>query len=145
MIGRGAYVGSGVRMGDNCKLQNYALVYEPAELGGGVFIGLAVLLTNDHNPRSVNPEDKQKRGGDWEAVGVTIADGHPSAPGPYAWRPSVSDAGPWWPRAPWSPRTFRTSPWWPAGRARGETGVWECPKSGRLYRETPEGPLPEAE
>jgi UDP-2-acetamido-3-amino-2,3-dideoxy-glucuronate N-acetyltransferase len=28
-------------MGDNCKLQNYALVYEPATLGQGVFVGPA--------------------------------------------------------------------------------------------------------
>ena len=71
MIGRGAYVGTGVRIGNNVKIQNYALVYEPAELGDGVFVGPAVVLTNDHNPRSVDPDGQQKRGGDWEAVGVT--------------------------------------------------------------------------
>ena len=43
IIGRGAYIGSGVVMGDNCKVQNYALVYEPATLGDGVFIGPAVV------------------------------------------------------------------------------------------------------
>ncbi len=75
VVGRGAYVGTDVRIGDNVKLQNYALVYEPAELGDGVFIGPAVVLTNDHNPRSVDPEGQQKRGGDWEAVGVKIAEG----------------------------------------------------------------------
>ena len=32
IVGRGAYVGPGVRIGDNVKLQNYALVYEPATL-----------------------------------------------------------------------------------------------------------------
>ena len=75
VIGRGAYVGTGVRIGDNVKIQNYALVYEPAELGDGVFVGPAVVLTNDHNPRSVDPQGKQKRGGDWEAVGVKVAEG----------------------------------------------------------------------
>ena len=34
-VGRGAYVGPGVVLGDNCKLQNHALVYEPARLGDG--------------------------------------------------------------------------------------------------------------
>ncbi len=29
IVGRGAYIGTGVVMGDNCKVQNYALVYEP--------------------------------------------------------------------------------------------------------------------
>ena len=32
ILGRGSYVGPGVTVGDNCKLQNYALVYEPAVL-----------------------------------------------------------------------------------------------------------------
>lgn len=32
IVGRGAYVGPGVIIGDNVKLQNYALVYEPAQL-----------------------------------------------------------------------------------------------------------------
>ena len=42
-------------MGDNCKVQNYALVYEPAVLEDGVFIGPAVVLTNDTYPRAVTP------------------------------------------------------------------------------------------
>lgn len=75
VVGRGAYVGTGVRMGDNCKLQNYALVYEPATLGDGVFVGPAAVLTNDTYPRSVDPDGNLKRGGDWEAVGVDVADG----------------------------------------------------------------------
>jgi hypothetical protein len=49
-------------MGDNCKLQNYALVYEPARLGHGVFVGPAVCFTNDHFPRSVTPDGQLKRG-----------------------------------------------------------------------------------
>src|ERR1700753_3552356 len=53
IIGRGAYVGPGVIIGDHVKLQNYALVYEPARLEDGVFIGPAVVLTNDMFPRSV--------------------------------------------------------------------------------------------
>jgi len=75
IVGRGAYVGAGVRMGDNCKLQNYALVYEPAVLEDGVFVGPAVVLTNDRYPRSITPEGELKRGDDWEAVGVTVRRG----------------------------------------------------------------------
>lgn len=75
VVGRGAYVGPGVRIGDGVKIQNLALVYEPAELGNGVFIGPAVVLTNDHNPRSVDPEGRPKGRGDWEPVGVTVAEG----------------------------------------------------------------------
>ncbi|WP_020116738.1 acyltransferase [Streptomyces canus] len=75
VVGRGAYVGPGVRIGDNVKLQNYALVYEPAVLGDGVFVGPAAVLTNDCFPRSVDPEGRLKRGGDWEAVAVEVAEG----------------------------------------------------------------------
>jgi acetyltransferase-like isoleucine patch superfamily enzyme len=75
IVGRGAYIGTGVRMGDHCKVQNHALVYEPAELGDGVFIGPAVVLTNDRHPRAVNLDLSLKSADDWHAVGVTIRDG----------------------------------------------------------------------
>jgi UDP-2-acetamido-3-amino-2,3-dideoxy-glucuronate N-acetyltransferase len=75
VVGRGAYVGVGVRIGDNCKIQNYALVYEPAVLEDGVFVGPAVVLTNDTFPRSINPDGTLKRSTDWKAVGVTLREG----------------------------------------------------------------------
>ena len=75
IVGRGAYIGSGVVTGDNCKIQNYALLYEPAKLGNGVFIGPAAVLTNDEFPRAVNPDGTLKNGSDWDAVGVEIGDG----------------------------------------------------------------------
>jgi UDP-2-acetamido-3-amino-2,3-dideoxy-glucuronate N-acetyltransferase len=75
IIGRGAYIGTGVHLGDNCKVQNYALVYEPAQLGDGVFIGPAVVLTNDTYPRAVSADGSLKSAHDWTPVGVTILDG----------------------------------------------------------------------
>lgn len=75
IVGRGAYVGPGVHLGDNCKLQNYALVYEPAVLEDGVFVGPAVVFTNDHYPRAVTPEGTLKGGDDWDAVGVVCREG----------------------------------------------------------------------
>ncbi|MGW2819690.1 acyltransferase [Streptomyces sp. NPDC001443] len=151
VIGRGAYVGSGVHMGDNCKLQNYALVYEPAELGDGVFIGPAVVLTNDHNPRSVDPEGKQKRGGDWEAVGVKIADG--ASIGARAVCVAPITIGRWAMIAAGAVVTkdvpdfalvvgvpARQVGW--VGRAgvklvghATEAGLWECPQTGARYEE----------
>lgn len=74
-IGRGAYIGPGVTVGDNCKIQNYALVYEPAQLADGVFIGPAVTLTNDLNPRAVNPDGTAKSHDDWDAVAVVVETG----------------------------------------------------------------------
>lgn len=75
VIGRGAYVGPGVIVGNNVKLQNYALVYEPARLADGVFIGPAAVLTNDTYPRAVTPDGRLKTGADWTAVGVVIGEG----------------------------------------------------------------------
>ncbi|HET8897143.1 MAG TPA: DapH/DapD/GlmU-related protein [Protaetiibacter sp.] len=75
IIGRGAYIGTGVVLGDNCKVQNYALVYEPARLAEGVFVGPAVVLTNDTYPRAINPDGSLKSSHDWEPVGVTIERG----------------------------------------------------------------------
>jgi UDP-2-acetamido-3-amino-2,3-dideoxy-glucuronate N-acetyltransferase len=75
VVGRGAYIGSGVHVGDHCKIQNHALVYEPAHLADGVFIGPAVVLTNDTYPRAVNPSGEVKGAGDWDAVGVTVETG----------------------------------------------------------------------
>jgi acetyltransferase-like isoleucine patch superfamily enzyme len=75
IVGRGAYVGPGVIIGDNVKLQNYALVYEPARLEDNVFIGPAVVLTNDLYPRSVDVSGKLKRPADWDAFGVVVREG----------------------------------------------------------------------
>ncbi len=75
IVGRGAYIGTGVRVGNNCKIQNYALVYEPAELGNGVFVGPAVVFTNDQFPRAINPDGTPKSAHDWMPVGVTVREG----------------------------------------------------------------------
>lgn len=75
IVGRGAYIGTGVEVGANCKIQNYALVYEPAKLAAGVFIGPAVVLTNDHFPRAINADGTPKSSDDWHPVGVDIREG----------------------------------------------------------------------
>ena len=56
-------------------MQNQALVYEPAVLGDGVFIGPAVVLTNDTYPRAVTTDGRRKGADDWEPVGVTLEEG----------------------------------------------------------------------
>ena len=152
IVGRGAYVGPGVRMGDNCKLQNYALVYEPAVLEDGVFVGPAVVFTNDHLPRAVTPDgDAQARRG--------LGDGGRHLPGGRVDRRPLGVR-----------RARRDRPLGPGGRRvrgdQGRTGLrprrrcarrgasagsaapaaacepgpsadrWVCPSTGRTYTET---------
>jgi acetyltransferase-like isoleucine patch superfamily enzyme len=74
-IGRGVYLGNGVQVGANSKIQNYAMVYEPAILERGVFIGPGVILTNDKYPRAINPDGTQKNSSDWNLVKVTVREG----------------------------------------------------------------------
>lgn len=75
IVGRSVYIGEGVEVGNNCKIQNLALIYEPAKLENGVFIGPAVVLTNDQYPRAINEDGTLKSASDWEPVGVTIREG----------------------------------------------------------------------
>ncbi|RAY14223.1 N-acetyltransferase [Actinomadura craniellae] len=151
VVGRGAYVGAGVLIGDNVKLQNHALVYEPAELGDGVFVGPAVVLTNDRNPRSVDPEGRLKRGGDWEAVGVTVAEG--ASLGARSVCVAPIRIGRWAMVAAGAVVTrdvpdfalvvgvpARQIGW--VGRAGArlverDGGAWECPETGARYTERP--------
>ncbi|MFJ2227102.1 acyltransferase [Streptomyces halstedii] len=160
VVGRGAYVGTGVQIGNNVKLQNYALVYEPAELGDGVFVGPAVVLTNDHNPRSVDPEGKQKRGGDWEAVGVKVAEG--ASLGARSVCVAPVRVGRWAMVAAGAVVTkdvpdfglvvgvpARRIGWVGRSGVRLEEsadapGTWECPQTGAVYEER-EGVLSERE
>lgn len=74
-IGRGAYVDAGVQIGPDGKVQDQALIYAPARLGAGVFVGPGAILTNDRRPRAVNPDLSKKDGDGWVADGVIVGDG----------------------------------------------------------------------
>ena len=92
-IGRGAYIDAGVELGANCKVQNLALVYAPARLADGVFIGPAAVLTNDPNPRAIDREGHRLGAGEWEQVGATIGRG--AAIGARAVVLGGVEVGPW--------------------------------------------------
>jgi UDP-2-acetamido-3-amino-2,3-dideoxy-glucuronate N-acetyltransferase len=161
IVGRGAYIGTGVRVGDNCKIQNYALVYEPATLAAGVFIGPAVVLTNDHFPRAVNADGSPKSAHDWEPVGVDVREGAsigasatcvaPVVIGRWALVGSgsvvITDVpdhaivvGSPARRVGWAGRAGE-----PLQRSEFEPGVWVCPATGTRYRESGADSLEEME
>ena len=75
IVGRGAYIEDGVVLGDRVKIQTNALVFTPTRIGDDVFIGPAVVITNDRYPRSSTPDGQLKREDDWTAEGVVIDDG----------------------------------------------------------------------
>lgn len=75
MIGSYAYIDANVIIGKNCKIQNRALIYDPAIIHDGVFIGPGVILTNDKNPRSILDSGAIKSAKDWDKVGVEVLQG----------------------------------------------------------------------
>lgn len=149
VIGRGAYIGAGVRLGDRCKVQNNALVYEPAVLADGVFVGPAVVFTNDHFPRAVTPNGELKQHQDWTPVGVTVGRG--ASIGARAVCVAPITIGPWALVAAGAVVTrdveaFAIVAGTPArrigwvGRAGvpltgGGDGIWTCPETEERYGE----------
>ena len=75
VIGKNVYVDFGVEIGDNCKVQNNCSVYHGSKIGNGVFLGPHCILTNDKNPRAVNPDGSLKGNDDWNVASVRIKDG----------------------------------------------------------------------
>jgi acetyltransferase-like isoleucine patch superfamily enzyme len=149
IVGRGAYVGPGVVIGDQVKLQNYALVYEPARLEDQVFIGPAAVLTNDVFPRATDAAGKLKRPADWEAFGVVVRCGASVGaravvlPGVVIGRWALVGAGAVVTRdvgdfAMVAGVPARRIGW--VGRAGSRlladgAGQWRCPETGEKYQE----------
>lgn len=156
IVGRGAYIGEGVRVGGRCKIQNYALIYEPASLADGVFVGPAAVFTNDHCPRAINADGTLKSASDWKRVGVTVERG--AAIGARAVCVAPVRIGAWASVGAGAVVTRDVAPYAlvlgvPARRVGwvGEAGVpleiaddagneagdrtWVCPASGRRYVE----------
>ena len=59
-------------VGSNCKVQNYACVYEGTVLEDGVFVGPAVVFTNDRYQRAVNADGSLKTADDWQCEGAHV-------------------------------------------------------------------------
>ncbi len=67
VIGKSVFIDTKVEIGDRCKLQNFANVYQGVSIGNEVFIGPHVTFTNDLYPRAQNP--------DWKILPTTVGDG----------------------------------------------------------------------
>jgi acetyltransferase-like isoleucine patch superfamily enzyme len=72
IVGKGVYLDFNVRIGDNVKIQNYALVYHGATLEDGVFIGPHACLTNDKGPRAITPAGVLQTDDDWQVGPVVV-------------------------------------------------------------------------
>jgi UDP-2-acetamido-3-amino-2,3-dideoxy-glucuronate N-acetyltransferase len=66
-IGKDVYIDTGVVIGDDCKVQNFATLYHGLTVGNRVFIGPHACFTNDMYPRAVSP--------DWQVVPTKVEDG----------------------------------------------------------------------
>ncbi len=75
ILGKDVYVDFGVQIGDNVKIQNCSLIYHGVTIEAGVFIGPAVVLTNDKYPRAINPDGSLKGNDDWVVGPIRICYG----------------------------------------------------------------------
>ena len=66
-IGKDVYIDVNVVVGDDCKIQNFATLYNGVTLADDVFVGPHVCFTNDAYPRATSP--------DWQIVATKVQDG----------------------------------------------------------------------
>ena len=75
VIGSDVTVDLGVVIGDRCKVQNAALLYSGLTLADGVFVGPAVVFTNDRSPRAVTPGGEPRTETQWEHGRIEVGEG----------------------------------------------------------------------
>jgi acetyltransferase-like isoleucine patch superfamily enzyme len=75
ILGKNAYVDADVKIGNRVKIGNNASVFRGAVVEDFAFLGPHCCITNDKNPRSVNPDGSLKSEKDWTVAGVTIKKG----------------------------------------------------------------------
>ncbi len=92
-IGIGAFIDVGVLVGDRCKVQTHALLFEGSVVEDEVFIGPAACLTNDLFPRATTVDGALKQAGDWTQAGVRLGRG--SSIGAHAVVNPGVRVGPW--------------------------------------------------
>jgi UDP-2-acetamido-3-amino-2,3-dideoxy-glucuronate N-acetyltransferase len=154
IVGEGVYVDTDVRIGNDVKIQNGALLYRKLTLADGVFVGPNVCFTNDKFPRAVTPDGKLKGNQDWSPGdtrverGASIGAGALILPGIHIGEWAMVGAQALVTRDVPSHALVVGSParriGWvcPCGLklvpapVDGE-GSWRCPRDGWQYTETP--------
>jgi acetyltransferase-like isoleucine patch superfamily enzyme len=75
ILGRNVYVDTDVVVGDRVKIQNNASLFRGVTVEDGAFIGPHVCLTNDRQPRAVNPDGTLKTDADWQVTPILVRRG----------------------------------------------------------------------
>jgi len=148
ILGKDSYVDFGVRLGDNVKIQNGALVYHGTTLESGVFVGPGAIFTNDKLPRAINPDGSLKSDDDWVVgeitvrYGASIGAGAVILPGVTVGRFALVGAGAVVTKNVPDHGLVLGNPARLAGYAckcatklvEKESGVYECPNCGERYQ-----------
>jgi acetyltransferase-like isoleucine patch superfamily enzyme len=74
-VGKGVYIGAKVVVGDRCKIENNASLFEGLTVEDAVFIGPHVVFTNDRHPRATNPDGTLQTAADWTMGRTTVRRG----------------------------------------------------------------------
>ena len=74
-VGKGVYIGADVVVGDRCKIENNASLFEGLVVEDAVFIGPHVVFTNDRLPRATNPDGTLQTADDWTLGHTTVRRG----------------------------------------------------------------------
>ncbi len=75
IVGRDAFIDTGVVIGDRVKIQNAALLYHGLTVEDGVFIGPNAILTNDRFPRAITATGDLAHADDWTVSPIVLRHG----------------------------------------------------------------------
>jgi acetyltransferase-like isoleucine patch superfamily enzyme len=74
-IGAFVEIQRGARVGRFCKISSHSFICTGVIIEDGVFIGHGVIFTNDRYPRSLGPDGRMQREGDWQLIGSRVCAG----------------------------------------------------------------------
>lgn len=143
-IGQNVVIGPDVTVGDRCKIQNNVSVYKGVTLEDGVFVGPSAVFTNVTNPRAEvdrRSEFAQTRVGRGATIGAnaTIVCGHDL--GDYCLVAAGAVVAKDVPAHALVAGVPAKRIGWVGHAGERLSDDLTCPRTGRRYRETPDGGL----